>query len=660
MPITTPVDVKFGVDEDKALDKFVDDNLTALKNSYSKLHKEKVPKWRRLYKGIPREQTRDFPWPNASNVVVQLIGENCDIIKAIMLGSIYEILPLWVAGLVGDWTPQEEGEEQRSAVERFLDLMGLKSDELDLYRVESLAANDIAQFGTVVIKSPWETETEQLVVAASSDERGNPASSDFTKYDGPRPEKLPIEDWAATPTAPTWEKAKFKYHHYTLHKDKMEEKFFLGLFNKGDKDETMKKILGQPDRTGVDTEVQQKLANQNINAPASESGLAEWDIYECWFTYWHNNKRYKIIYSYHQATKTRLRAVFDFYPKNDEPFELGRLGYTDDGLIGYGFAEMGEMYQEECSTGHNQRVDNRTLANTSIIFSKDSKMDAGFGLYPMAVLPFDPQTTEIAQMGVINPSTVNEEEMTIALAKARFGTNVSDAQGTGSGTVSKKGQYSSMGTFSVMQQGTRRLNINITDFRYMHLKLGQRFLNQYAEFGIGKRQNYLGEQGKYLIKALSNLKKGRIELPIRAATASINKEIEKQNGMLFTQVMQRHYASIAQVLQGVSNPTMPPELKQYLFGTIGGMAYVMSKLLRAFGYDDVYRMQPELEILKQLRSQENGQQSNQGTKTQTNGSGQGVPSVQGASQEEGVLQGSEESSGIQGAGGLPQSDALPI
>jgi len=86
--------------------------------------------------------------------------------------------------------------------------------------------------------------------------------------------------------------------------------------------------------------------------------------------------------------------------------------------------------------------------------------------------------------------------------------------------------------------------------------------------------------------------------------------------------MQRHYASIAQVLQGISNPTMPPELKQYLVGTIGGMAYVMSKLLRAFGYDDVYRMQPELEVLKQLRSSQNGQQPDQRTSPQTNGNGQ--------------------------------------
>jgi len=659
MPINTPVDVKFGVDGDKELDIFVDDNLIALKNSYSKLHTEKVPKWRRLYKGIPKEETREFPWPNASNVIVQLIGENCDVIKAIMLGSIYEILPLWVAGLVGDWKPEEEGEEQRNAVERFLDLMGLQSNELDLYRVESLAANDLAQFGTVVIKSPWETLTESQVISTDSDERGQPASSEFTKYDGPRPEKLPIEDWGATPTAPTWEKAKFKYHHYVLNKDQMEEKFYTGAFSKGNKDDVMTKLLGAPDREGVDTKVQQKLENQNINAPHG-AGLAEWDIYECWFTYWHNDKKYKIIYSYHQNTKTRLRAIFDFYPKNDEPFELGRLGYTDDGLIGYGFAEMGEMYQEECSTGHNQRVDNRTLANTSVVLTSNSKVDAGFGLYPMAVLPFDPQTTQLVQMGVIQPSTVNEEELTIALAKARFGTNVSDAQGTGSGTVSKKGQYSSMGTFSVMQQGTRRLNINITDFRYMHLKLGQRFLNQYAEFGIGTRANYLGEMGRYLKKALENIKRGRIELPIRAATASINKEIEKQNGMLFTQVMQRHYASIAQVLQGISNPTMPPELKQYLVGTIGGMAYVMSKLLRAFGYDDVYRMQPELEVLKQLRSSQNGQQPDQRTSPQTNGNGQGVSTISQTNGEEGALQGSSESSGIQSSGDISGGASLPI
>lgn len=603
MPIREVVDVDFGQDENEALDRFVYTNLIALKNSYQDLHENKVPAWRKLYKGQPQEDKRSFPWPNASNVVIQLIGENVDTLKARILGSIYEILPLWTASIVGRWPTEENAEEQRKAVEQFMNLMALEPAELDLYRVESLAVNDMIKFGTVVVKNPWETDTEQQVVSANSTGRGMPASTDYIKYDGPRPEKLAIEDWAATPTATTMEKAPFKYHHYTLNKQKIQEKMYSGAFKR----EAGEKVLQTADRTGVDNKTEIKLKEQNIQV--SNSDVSEWDFYECWFHYWHNNKKFMIVYTIHLGSKTKMRAIFNFYPENEEPFELGRLGFTEDGLLGYGFAEMLKYYQEEVSTGHNQRVDNRTLLNTSIALTgKNSKLDAGFSLYPMATLPVDSENFEVIQLGATAPSSVNEEMLTIELAKARAGVD-DPTGGSGSGVTNpKKGGYSAMGTFAIMQQGNRRVNINVTDFRYLHLKLGRKTLRQYAEFGIGARQNFLGSQAPTLLKALKAIKERRLDLPIRAATASVNQEVEKQNGMLFTQVMQRHQSVIAQLLQGLNNPQMPEVMTDYLIGVIESMGQLMSKILLSFGFDDISRLQPELRLTEYLRAQEKAKQ----------------------------------------------------
>src|SRR6266496_378933 len=611
MPLLKPIKVQFGKDEDISLDNYVYDNLISLKNSYANLHENLVPKWRRLIKGKPKEETRNFPWPNASNVVIQLIGENVDVLKATQLGSIYEILPLFTAGLVGDFPEIENGDEQRVALEEFLNLMGLSKKELDLYRIESRAAHDNAGLGSVLIKLPWITQTEAIVTGIDSDSK--PMFEKSVIYDGPRPEKLAYENWAATPSASTWEQANFKYHKYCLTKSKCQERVFFGAFDK----EAWESIENSPDNESISTEEEQKLKDQNIDPPQANKNVATWTFYECWFKYWYNNQCYSILYTIHlghggdNGRSLRMSAFFNFYPKNEEPFEFCRLGYSEDGLIGYGFAEMGEMYQEEVSTGHNQRVDNRTLANTSVLLGgRNARIDAGISLFPMAVLPFDKNDVDIVQLGANYPSSVPEEQLTIALAKARFGTDMPGAEGSGSGTVDKKGNYNSMGTFSIMQAGNRRININVTDFRYMHLNIGQKCANQYAYFGIGEdRLRYLGKQAQILQKALENIKSGRIELPIKAATASINKEIEKQTGMLFTQVMQRHYGAIAQILQGVVNPVIPPEIKQFLIGSIGGMSYVMSKLLRAFNYDDISRMQPEAEVLKMIRSASNGQQS---------------------------------------------------
>lgn len=619
MPVTTPIQIDFGETENKELHQFVKENLLMMEGAYETFHTDKVPEWRRLYKGQPEQEVRDFPWPNCSNTVIQLIAENVDILKARIIGTIYEILPLWVTHLVGDWDAVEQGDEQRSSFEEFMNLMGQEPSELDLYRVESLAANDMVKFGSVLIKMPWETDIEKLITGPGL-RTGEPAFRDLVKYDGPRPEKVPIEDWGATVNAPTWEKADFKYHKYTLIKQKIEQKIYEGSFRLTS--EEKEKLLKSPDRQGPSHTEQQKQQEQNIQGQYGEYA-AEWDFYECWFWYWHNNAKYRCIFIYHKATDLCCNAVYNFYPENEEPFEFGRLGYTDDGLLGYGFAEMLRYYQEEVSTGHNQRNDNRTLGNTSIVaVGRNNKIDANMGIYPMAVLPISPEDFKVQQLGVPYPTSIEEEGLTIQLAKARAGTDDPATTGMGGGVTNpRRGIQSAMGTFSVLQSGNRRVNVNITDFRYMHLKLGRKAGKMYSEFGVGDRLQYFGKQAKFIAMALENIRRKRIDLPIRAANSSINKELEKQNDMLLSQVLQRHHGAIAQILQGLSNPQMPPPMQQFLIGVIAAQGALMSKLLRNFGHDDISRLQPELELAKFLK----GASTNAGQQAGAQGQQQGTP-----------------------------------
>jgi hypothetical protein len=404
---------------------------------------------------------------------------------------------------------------------------------------------------------------------------------------------------------------------------------------------------------GYTEEETKKMQEQGIEGGQISNSTARWRFYECWFKYRHNDKIYNIIYIAHRNNDYRMGAVFNFYPKNEEPFEFGRLGFNEDGLVGYGFAEMGEMYQEDVSTKHNQRSDNHTLQNAPVVLAGNNpRVDAGISIFPMAVLPFDPNEVEIKQLGSVDANSVAEEELTIALSKARFGTDMLSAEGMGSGQTTKKGGYSSMGTFSIMQQGARRININVTDFRYLHLNIGQKLFRQYSTFGIGEdRLRYWGNESKTLQMALENVKRGRIELPIKAATASINKEVEKQTGMLFTQVMQRHYAAITQMLQGAANPVIAqtmPEIPEYLVGSIAGMAYIMTKLLRAFGYDDIARAQPELELIQKLTAKLKQQQG------ASNANQQGrIPQNAGAAPPSNGESGIQEAEGAQGTNNSP-------
>jgi hypothetical protein len=66
------------------------------------LREELLPKWVKTYKGTPEVERKSFPWPEASNLVVQLAATHADeLLSRIM--SIYQSDQLYVAEILGDF-----------------------------------------------------------------------------------------------------------------------------------------------------------------------------------------------------------------------------------------------------------------------------------------------------------------------------------------------------------------------------------------------------------------------------------------------------------------------------------------------------------------------------------------------------------------------------
>jgi hypothetical protein len=594
----TPTPVRLGKDADGVLETYVKDNIRSIKDSLATLHESKITKWRRLTRGERQTEKKNFPWPNASNLVVQIIGTCTDILKAAIMASIWDVLPIYHASLVGEWEEKELGEEQRSAVEEAMNYFSSEQEELDLYRVESLWFGEAISFGTSFVKAPFEKLMEVQMV--SLDGTNTSVPKEITKKHGPTPVKLPFEDMGYDTKSSTLEECRFKYHIVKLSKYDLEERAFKGIYDR----EAVKKIMGQYDTPTTDGAQQQRQQDQGVTETASPSNAEYW-IYECWFPYFHNGKRYRMIYSYHFRSNIKMRAIYNFYPDNEEPFRMARLGYDDDGLLGYGYAEMLEHYQEEIATKHNQRNDAGTLRNTSIArVSRASKLDSIFSLYPGAVVPGEQNEIEIMNLGTATESTVPEEQMSLQLAERRAGIDMG-IQASGGGTQNpRKGVYSAMGTFSVMQQSNKRSNLRTTDMRYSHISLGRLVLKLYATFGLGDKGRIFGKNEKFLVKALEAVKSGRLNFPVRASTASINRELEKQNDMLLVNVLRQHHMGIAQLMQSVVGGQLPPPLAKYLVKTIRSSDALMHQVLRNFGHDDTSRLLPDNDLVKALNEYE--------------------------------------------------------
>jgi hypothetical protein len=588
LPVFIPLEKHFDSDTREEILRHVDKNCTGLLTQWQELRTSKISSWRKVYRATPREKYKSFPWKNAANLVPGVVASFADQLTARLVMGLYGTDPLFPAGLVGTFGEDEQAEEQRNAVETFLSQMGKSPSELNLFYNQCAWLSNGVKYGFSVLKSPWETVVEQIALDGSS----GVVFEDFIKSDGPKPTPLLFEKFLCPLNVAEFEQAPFLAQIVTLNELDLRNRVAQKIYRKED----VEALLKSPDRFGPD-QAQRETQNDIAGGSTSSEIDKEWDLYECYFPYIHNGKRFHIIYTYHKLSKTMMRSGFNFFPQNSLPFRMFRLGTDGESILGMGFCSMLGMYQEEIAQIHNQRRDSGTLANTTIIrASRSSQLDTNFSIYPMAVLPGEDGEYEFMPVGRAMTETIKEEQMTLQLATDRAGVGPASS-GSGAGTVNKKGSYSAMGSFATSQEGNTRANLHQTTSRFAHLSLGNDLLRLYAHFGVTESKlKSMGKMGEHLKMALENVKKGRLWIPIYAATGSINKEIEKQNLMLLLQQFRAHYQTTAQMMAAVDSPMTPSDVKAYTMKVIGAGNVLMTRIAKDFGIEDPSRILPEAQM----------------------------------------------------------------
>lgn len=607
-----PAKVNFSPEEYDYLHIYIKNKLEYIRAKNQGLREELLPQWVRNYKGIPAEDEKTFPWPGASNLVIQLIGEYSDELLARIM-SIYMTDPVFVVKLLGD-IENGEGEDQREDIEFLMSDLAVEPNELDLYRVEETWWSSAIRYGTGIVKFPWEyiTEKEYVYLGGGTPETGKVAYSfnELTKRDGPRPENVPLNLWGIDPKFSNLEAADFIYH--IIRKDKYQ---LESLKDKPEiyDPELIDKIKNSPDRQQPDQFTMELQGTNRYGFTFMNECAFEWDIFECWFTYDKDGETFNLIAYFHLGTNTLLGCIYNPYPKNTRPFEDARLAYDDETYYGYGFCEMLESYQRELSDTRNWKIDNKRFSTTGVgRVNKNSKLSSIVQLFPGVFIPADEGEVEALNFGQ-NALTLNTEDEQFILSAATRRAGVDPATGgSGGGIVNaKRGIYSSQGTAMVLQQSNNRNNLRMSDMRAAHIKLGRKCLLYYSYFGLGNKIRKYGERADRIARALQNYKDEKLGLVIKPATGSLNKELEKQNDILLSATLERLYTYNSQIIQSLAIPGITQELKEYNVEVIKATNSLTKHLLRNFGHDDTTRLVPVPSFLKEQRNaQISGNQQN--------------------------------------------------
>lgn len=593
------VKVNFGKDAEEAMWKHVENTTDYWLKRTRNFRENTLQRYARLYKGTPELETKSTPWPNAANNVIQIIATACDQLLSRVM-AIYLMEPLWAAKILGDLEDQE-GEEQRAVLEAFLSDMAMSSNELDFYRIEQAWFSSAIRNGTGIIKMPWQYVVENQLFFINGAANSTHEFKEYVKYDGPKPENVPLNKWLMNLNYNKLEDSDYKAEIVTLSRFQLEERKQFGIYDNADID----KIIAEPDRQGsaILQQYMEKSSGVGDGVAGDDNVGAQYDIVEAWFTWWHNNKKFSLCSQHHPKSKTRLICFYNYYPDNMCIYEDARLAYDDDQYLGYGLAEMLEGYQEEISTAHNQRTDTGTLNNTTAFrINKNSKLNSILTFYPGVMVPADKDEIERLDTSNSHANDTNQESLTSAYAKERSGVDAAIG-GTGGGIVNnKRGIYSSQGTFAVMQQQNNRTNLRTSDMRSAHTRAGNKFSKMYAHFGLGEKLRSFGKNADTLKQALDNVKSGKLGLLIRPTTASINKEMEKQNDILLAQLAEKLYAADAQVIQLLTTQQVPEDLKQYYIDVLKAKNALMNHIFRDFGHDDAARLIPVPSFLKENKN----------------------------------------------------------
>lgn len=647
MPAINPVKTNFGAQPTEDMWKYVEESTDYWYARTKTFRETKLKEFARLYKGNPVNSMRDIPWPGASNMEIQVVATNSDQLLARVM-AIYMTDPLWTTKILGD-IDQGKGDDQQKAVERFLGNMALEPAELDLYRVEEAWFAGTIRNGTGILKFPWVYHVEQSIsMPGLSEDATRRETKEVLKLDGPRPENIPLNKFLVDINTQKLDEANFKAHIITKTRKQLEDMKSLKFYKDTDLDD----IIAQPDRSQADVLQHYVETSQGIQTTGSGTLADEYDIYECWYRYQHNGDNLSLCAIHHPKSKTRLLSMYNPYPENLNIFEDAKLAYDDDQYYGYGFAEMLKSYQDEIGELHRQRINAKTLSNTTAFrVNKNSKLHSILQFYPGVLVPAD--AGEIERLELNNPQadSLDGEQLTLALVKERTGIDPATG-GTGGGIVNaKRGIYSSQGTFAVLQQQNNRTSLRMSDMRSAHSRAGSKFAKMYANFGLGKKLRSFGNDAVNLKEALENIKSGKLGLSVRASTASMNKELEKQNDIMLAQTLNALYQGDAQIIQAMSMQGIPPDLMQYYQDTLRAKQALYRQIVQNFGHDDAARLIPVPNSIKDKRNETTsfpGARGQQGNSQPAIGSGS--PGVSG---EEGGNTGAVPVTGGQTSGGVP-------
>src|SRR5262245_20772458 len=453
--------------------------------------------------------------------------------------------------------------------------------------------NRSLQTATLILKGIWSDETRSYLRGDAFEEQ----RISELEYD-----PVPFEDfWPFPITAKKTQRAEILFHRIRLTERSVNDRKKDGRWNADAADLLMRDSTISPTE---DARAQSSGINltKDVDYPFS--------VIECWLDYDIGSRRRPIVVVLNpqvMGATAILRAYYNFMPYGEKPF-IDPLRITRKrSMYGYSLPEVLEQDQEEAAQIHNFRRDANVIANTPT-WKKKRYADVpnpATDWYPGAIIELDElDDLEMLSSQVNYNSMIDEEQCVMSNAERKIGTTPT-MQGFGKGQAAgKRGIYATCATLALLSEGNRRFDIYLMRMRYPFHRVGRLTVQSYNHFAPSYFDKF-GPKGNAIKSAFALVdREGKLLFDPSAATASTNREVDRQNLLQMANVLAQYYAQIIQLSQMVA--TIPPNhpISAVIFQVLDSAKDLANRILFAFDQGDRRRLVPDIRGL--LENQQGG------------------------------------------------------
>ena len=521
--------------------------------------------WRdclRQYEGVPKRAVRNYPIENAPNTEVTVGAIAADSVYAQAMDLKWlQTSPLITTRAVGS---TEEDSKNAAAMQRWVNWVMIH--EAGAREADDLATLDDVQLGTGIFYIPWVKRIKKTKTAKVTSQ-------------SPKMMAIPPED-CIVPGG--------------VHGD-VEELDLIGLrfwlteaevFERGKRNHWN---LGKHAPAGPDDWVRVRREMLDKHQKSSTRAGSLYDIYDiyCYFDIDGCGEREDLYVTYSHSGDAILHIAYN--PFDYRPIVPFRYQTRPHVFWGLGVMEMIGPYQDVLTDMHNETMANMILANERHWVGRDGVIPGNMRLRrnKITLVPNPREDLLALQMADIYPSSFNAMMHIMNLAEKRVGVNeMSQPQGGSMGS-----RTPGITALTMMQQVNKRFTPAFDGMRQGLGMAAQQCMYRYQEKILSGDADVMAhicqvmgpEDGQRIIDVLNNPSFDEaMTIELTASNPSTNREADRQNAVMLTNVLERYYSQVMQLVMLAANPQTPQPVRD-IAAKIAGKAEVMiDRVMRTF------------------------------------------------------------------------------